>query len=69
MAMEIGDARKGTGLAGAMAAEIKALDKRFQVDRDKGWVLCDALAKAIVEYLTDNVELANTSPPTSGGIE
>ncbi len=51
MAMLIGDARKGTGLAGQMAAEIKALQPDYDVSQNKAWVLPDAMAKAIITHL------------------
>ena len=49
--MDIGDARKGTGLAGQIAIELKALEPKFKVDENKAWVLPDALAKAIITHL------------------
>ncbi len=65
MALEIGDAEAGTGLAGAMAQKMAdAFGKDFNAkDSAKG---LNALAAAIVEYILDNLEVDTSSNP--GGL-
>jgi len=49
MALDAGDAREGTGLAGLMAEKMKAIEAKFDVKR--GYAMFDALAQAIVEHV------------------
>lgn len=55
MALEVGDAVKGTGLAGAIArARKKAYPEGYNPHMDK---LVNLEAKAIIEYLVENTEV------------
>ena len=59
--LEAGDARQGTGLAGEMAAKMKELEPKFDVN--KGYHMFDAMAQAVVEYLVANAEVSTTNDP------
>ena len=62
VALEVGDANSGTGLAGAIAAaREEAYGKSYSVAKDAGGV--NALAKAIIEYLVANAEVEVTELP------
>ena len=69
MALEAGDAREGTGLAGLMAEKVKDefKAKKKEFDIKKGHELIDGLAKAIVEYLVDNTEVEVTDVEPGAG--
>lgn len=58
MALDEGDARDGTGLAGLMAEKLKEIEPKFNVK--KGYQNIDAMAQAIVEHFTANAEIATT---------
>lgn len=60
MAMEIGDAREGTGMAGEIAKALKELEPAYKVKKNKGWVLPDAIARAVVAHLLAS---GNCEPP------
>ena len=64
MALIAGDAVQGTGLAGKIAEKMAARLKGF--DAKKGEDAINALAEAIVEYITDEAEVTVTGV-TSGG--
>jgi hypothetical protein len=64
MALEIGDAAGGTGLAGKIADEMEAAVPRF--DRAKSKKIINAIAKAVVEYFQTNAEVS-VPDVTSGG--
>lgn len=57
MALVAGDAREGTGLAGAIASKLKEMEPAYNPHKDKGHVLPDSLAQSIVEYLVANAEV------------
>jgi len=63
VALDAGDARGGTGLAGAMAAKMKELDPEFDVNL--GYAMFDALAQSVVEYVTTNAEVSTTVDPAT----
>ncbi len=71
MPLEIGDARKGTGLAGRIAELIAAEDPAYNVNRSKAWVMPNAVATAVVEQLTTNalVETPFPDPPPAPGVD
>lgn len=61
MALEVGDAELGTGLAGALAAARKEAWKDAKIkDMAKS---CNADAKAIIEYLLANAEVSVAEAP------
>lgn len=65
MALEPGDARLGTGLAGKMAEEMKAAIPDFELKH--AWKGINAQAKAIIEYLTDNAVVTGVQSGTDTG--
>ena len=71
MALEAGDARKGTGLAGAIADKMRKLEPTYNPNKNKGWIMPDAIAQAIVEYITQNAEVVGveTEVTVESGIE
>ena len=66
MAMIAGDARDGTGLAGAMAAKMKAQLEGF--DLEKAWPGINAQAEAIVEYLVAEASVSVTGVQVGAGV-
>ena len=60
MAMEAGDARSGTGLAGAIAEAMRRAEPRFDVNAPNGDFLPNAIASAVVEYLRTEAEVRVT---------
>lgn len=62
MALEAGDAREGTGLAGLMAEKMKELEKKFDVK--KGYATFDAIAQAIVEHIQSEMEVEDIGDVT-----
>jgi hypothetical protein len=71
MALEAGDCRTRTGLAWLIAEKIMAEEPKFNPNKDKGWLMPNAIAQAIVEHLTAEAEV-NTEfpnpPPAPGDI-
>ena len=62
MALEAGDAVRGTGLAGAWArARRKAYGKRYKVEDDARGLNLEA--QAIIDYLVENTEVVVTELP------
>lgn len=61
MALIAGDARKNTGLAGALATELAKVMDGFDVN--KAYKGINAQAKAIIEYLTTNAQVVVTESP------
>ena len=60
MALDIGDAKEGTGLAGLIAEKLsEETEGKYKVK--KGPEMPNAIAKAIVEYLQANLELNDLS--------
>lgn len=57
MAMEIGDARKGTGLAGAIAKAMIDLQPTIDLKKKDSDVLPNAIATAVVEYIQSDAEV------------
>ena len=66
MALDAGDARQGTGLAGLMAEKMKTIEKKFDVR--VGYVMLDAMAQAIVEHIQNNAEVSTTTTGTASGV-
>lgn len=67
MALEAGDAEKGTGLAGAMADELKKVINGFQTkDAAPG---LNAQAKAIVDYFKANAEVTGKAADVTVGVD
>ena len=62
MALDAGDAREGTGLAGLMAEKLLELEPKFKVK--KGYHMLDAIAQAVVEHVTAEAEIATTGTAT-----
>lgn len=59
MAMDAGDARDGTGLAGLIATKMDELTKG-EFDVKKGYHMLDAIAQAVVEHIAAEAEISTT---------
>ena len=62
MALDAGDAREGTGLAGLMAEKLKEIEKKFDVKN--GYHMLDAIAQAVVEHVEQSMALDDLSDVT-----
>jgi hypothetical protein len=69
MAMIVGNAKSGTGLAGAIAAAMVDIDGRYNVNLAGGDMLPNAIAKAVVEYLQANADVVGVVTTPSTGIQ
>lgn len=58
MALDAGDAREGTGLAGLMAEKMKEIEPAYDVRR--GYQMFDSIAQAVVEHIQNNAEVATS---------
>ena len=69
MAMIVGDAKLGTGMAGAIAEALKSENPRYDVSKAGGDLLPNAIAQAIVDYLKANADVVNVVVTPSTGIQ
>jgi len=69
MAMTVGDARLGTGLAGAIAAALYDENSRYDVNKAGGDLLPNAIAKAVVDYLKSNADVTGVVVNTTTGVQ
>ena len=69
MAMVVGDARLGTGMAGAIAAALYDANDKYDVNKAGGDLLPNAIAKAVVEYLQANADVVGVVTTPSTGIQ
>jgi hypothetical protein len=69
MAMVVGDARLGTGLAGAIASAMKDENDRYDVNKAGGDLLPNAIAKAVVDYLKSNADVNGVVVNTTTGVQ
>ena len=67
MAMDAGDARSGTGLAGAIAAAMKSAEPNYNVHAPNGDFLPNAIASAVVDYLKAEAEVTGVTVDTVTG--
>lgn len=67
MALEAGDAREGTGLAGLMADKMREITKN-EFDVKKGYHMLDAFAQAIIEHLKSEAEIAVETTGTASDV-
>jgi len=67
MALEVGSARDGTGLSGAIAAaRKKAFPKTYNPARDP---LVEKEAQAIIDYLVENIEVHVPAATATGAVD
>lgn len=69
MAMVVGDARLGTGMAGAIAAALYDNDSRYDVNKAGGDLLPNAIAQAVVDYLKANADVVGVITTPSTGVQ
>ena len=69
MAMVVGDAVLGTGMAGAIATALKLENAQYDVNKAGGDLLPNAIAQAIVDYLKANADVVNVVVTPSTGIQ
>ena len=69
MAMVVGDARLGTGLAGAIADALKDESDKYDVNKAGGDLLPNAIAKAVVDYLKANADVTGVIVNTTTGVQ
>lgn len=69
MAMIAGNARSGTGLAGAIAQAMVDIDERYNVNKAGGDMLPNAIAQAVVDYLKANADVVGVVVTPSTGIQ
>ena len=63
MALDAGDARAGTGLAGLMAEKMKEIEPAYDVRR--GYQMFDSIAQAVVEHIQSNAEVSTSGDATA----
>jgi len=69
MAMVVGDAKLGTGLAGAIASAMQDENSRYDVNKAGGDLLPNAIAKAVVDYLKSNADVNGVVVNTTTGVQ
>jgi len=69
MAMVVGDAVLGTGMAGAIATALKLENAQYDVNKAGGDLLPNAIAKAVVEYLQANANVAGVVVVPQTGVQ
>lgn len=69
MAMDAGDARLGTGLAGAIASAMRAAEPGYNVHAPSGDFLPNAIANAVVDYLKAEAEVTGVTVDTGTGAQ
>lgn len=69
MAMIVGDARLGTGLAGAIASALRDENSQYDVNKAGGDLLPNAIAKAVVDYLKSNADVTSVVVNTTTGVQ
>ena len=58
MSLLAGDAREGTGMAGAIADKMKELEPGFKLDT--AWRFINAISEAVVDHIQENAEVTVT---------
>ena len=69
MAMVVGDAKLGTGLAGAIASALYDENSKYDVNKAGGDLLPNAIAKAVVDYLKANADVVGVVVTPSTGVQ
>ena len=69
MTMIVGDARLGTGMAGAIATALVSLDSKYDVNKAGGDLLPNAIAQAVVTYIQSNASIVGVQVVPSTGMQ
>jgi hypothetical protein len=69
MTMIVGDAKLGTGMAGAIAGALVSLDSKYDVNKAGGDLLPNAIAQAVVDYIQTNASVVGVQVDTVTGLQ
>jgi hypothetical protein len=69
MPMIAGNARSGTGLAGAIAAAMVSIDSHYNVNKAGGDMLPNAIAQAVIDYIQANANVTGVVVVPQTGVQ